>query len=172
MPRPKIKSRYMAGGAAGLALLTAAGAYVSSWEGRRYVPYYDVGNVLTVCDGHTGPDIIKGKRYSDAECDAILHKDLIKHEAGLLACAPEMLKVPDETYIAINSWAFNIGTGAACNSTLIKKHIRAGDIRGACNQLSRWVYVKGEVVRGLQNRRVNGSPERMSERALCLAGLK
>jgi lysozyme len=30
--------------------------------------------VLTVCDGHTGPDIIAGKRYSDAECDAMLAK--------------------------------------------------------------------------------------------------
>lgn len=38
--------------------------------------YYDVVNVLTVCDGHTGKDIIPSKKYSDAECDALLQQDL------------------------------------------------------------------------------------------------
>ncbi|MER9947841.1 hypothetical protein [Mesorhizobium sp. M0047] len=49
-----MKSRYLQTGAAGLALLAAATAYTGSWEGTRYVPYYDVGLVLTVCRGHTG----------------------------------------------------------------------------------------------------------------------
>ena len=45
-------------------------------EGRRYVAYRDVVGVLTVCDGHTGADIISSKRYSDAECNALLKADL------------------------------------------------------------------------------------------------
>jgi lysozyme len=164
----KVKSRYLAG-AAGAVLLAAATAFTSSWEGRRYEAYPDSGGVWTICDGKT-KGVYPGMRATDAQCDAWLREDIIEHEARLLACAPEMLKVPDETYIAINDWAFNVGTGAACSSTLIRK-VKAGDILGACNQLSRWVYVKGAVINGLVNRRVKGSPGRMSERALCLAGL-
>lgn len=46
-------------------------------EGVRYEPYRDVAGVLTVCYGHTGVDIVPGKRYTQAECKAILDKDLI-----------------------------------------------------------------------------------------------
>ncbi|TDW21082.1 lysozyme [Rhizobium azibense] len=165
----KVKSRYLAG-AAGAALLTFGTAYTSSWEGRRLVAYLDSGGVPTICDGHTGPEVRLGMKATDAECDAILRKDILAHESRMLSCAPELLRVPDKSYVAINDWAFNVGTGAACKSTLIDK-VKAGDIRGACEQLSRWVFVKGKVITGLKNRRVTGTPGRISERALCLAGL-
>lgn len=164
-----MKSRYLAGGA-GAALLAFATAYTSHWEGRRYTPYFDVGHVLTVCDGHTGSDIIKDKRYSDAECDALLQKDMIAHEGRMLSCAPELLDTSDDTYVAINDWAFNVGTGAACKSTLIRK-VKAGDVRGACMELSKWVFVKGKVIKGLAVRRIKGDAKWLSERALCLRGL-
>lgn len=35
-------------------------------EGRRYVPYPDIAGVLTVCDGHTGADIVRSKTYTRA----------------------------------------------------------------------------------------------------------
>lgn len=164
----KIKSRYLVG-AAGAALLSFATAYTSSWEGRRYVAYQDSGGVWTICDGHIR-GVKQGMRATDAECDAMLREDILEHEARMLFCAPELRTVPDETYVAINDWGFNVGTAAACNSTLIRK-VKAGDLRGACYELSRWVYVKGKVIKGLQNRRVNGTPGRMSERDLCLSGL-
>ena len=87
----------------------------------------------------------------------------------LVACAPQILDLPDPSYTAINSWAFNVGTGAACRSTLIAK-LKAGDLAGACGELSRWVRVKGQVIKGLVNRRVDGNPGRRSEQALCLEG--
>jgi lysozyme len=79
--------------------------------------------------------------------------------------------VPDDTYNAINDWAFNVGTGAACKSTLIRK-VKAGDIRGACMELSKWVYVKGRVIKGLAVRRIKGDEVNLSERALCLRGIQ
>jgi lysozyme len=169
-----MKSRYLQSGAAGLALLAAATAYTGSWEGTKFKPYYDVGHVLTVCRGHTGPDIIPNKVYTPAECDAITAKDIVAHEQRLLVCAPVLgdeKRVPGPTYVAINDWAFNVGTGAACKSTLIAK-VKAGDLKGACLQLSKWVFVKGEVVKGLLNRRVTGTPGRESEQAMCLRGLR
>lgn len=165
----KLKSRYLAG-AIGAALLASATAYTSSWEGRRLTAYQDSGGVWTICDGHT-KGVTKGMRADNATCDRLLREDLIIHEKQLLACAPELATVPAETYVAINDWAFNVGTGAACKSTLVRL-VKSGDLRGACDQLSRWTRVNGQVVRGLQARRYIGDATRMSERDLCLQGLQ
>lgn len=62
--------------AAGGAMAIAA-ILIPSLEGVEYKPYRDVAGVLTVCYGHTGPDIIPGKTYTRAECNALLDKDLI-----------------------------------------------------------------------------------------------
>ena len=45
-------------------------------EGVSYIPYEDIVGVWTVCHGHTGKDIIPGKTYTEAECKALLNKDL------------------------------------------------------------------------------------------------
>ncbi|WP_042348639.1 glycoside hydrolase family protein, partial [Escherichia coli] len=45
-------------------------------EGVRHNPYKDIVGVWTVCYGHTGKDIIPGKTYTEAECKALLNKDL------------------------------------------------------------------------------------------------
>lgn len=63
-------------------------------EGRVYEPYKDVAGVWTVCDGHTGSDIIKNKRYTDRECDRLLIRDLKPVEKAV----NEMVKVPLNDY--------------------------------------------------------------------------
>ncbi len=45
-------------------------------EGVSYIPYKDIVGVWTVCHGHTGKDIMLGKTYTEAECRALLNKDL------------------------------------------------------------------------------------------------
>lgn len=45
-------------------------------EGVSYIPYKDIVGVWTVCHGHTGKDIMLGKTYTEAECKALLNKDL------------------------------------------------------------------------------------------------
>jgi lysozyme len=167
---PQGRSRYLAGGGA---LLLAAVVYYGSWEGTRYTAYQDSGGVWTICEGLTGPWVHKGLVMTAAECDVKYKAAILEHEAGLLACAPELAdpkRVPDKTYVAINDWAYNVGTGAACKSTLIKL-VKAGDIRGACGQLSKWVYVNGRVLAGLVKRRVTGDVGKISERDLCVAEL-
>lgn len=139
-----------------------ATTFVAPWEGREYVPYYDVGGVLTVCNGHTGADIIKDHVYSDPECDFLLARDV-----QIAAFAVEntiYTKLPDETKAAFISFTFNVGAGNLKSSTLARL-ANTGDLVGACNQLSRWVFVKKRVIQGLINRRI-------SERALCLKGLE
>lgn len=146
----------------------AFGVLIGPWEGREHVPYYDVGGVLTVCDGITGRDVIPGKYYSDEDCDRLVVREVNKHEAALDRCLHA--DVPIETKAAFISFTFNVGSGAACRSTLVRK-ANAGDLVGACNELSRWVFVQGNRVRGLENRRFKGDGSRISERTLCRIGL-
>ncbi|RAP73005.1 phage lysozyme family protein [Candidatus Erwinia dacicola] len=61
----------MGGGA-----IAIAAAIIPSLEGVEHKPYQDVVGVWTVCYGHTGADIIKSKTYTEAECQALLNKDL------------------------------------------------------------------------------------------------
>lgn len=83
-------------------------------------------------------------------------------EAGLNRCIKP--KLHEKTKAALVSWSYNVGVSAACRSTLVAK-MNAGDLIGACNELSKWNKAGGREVRGLTNRRA-------AERALCLEGLR
>ena len=119
-------------------------------EGREYVPYKDVVGIITVCDGHTGNDIIINKRYSDAECDALTKADL---ERIAKQVNPSIKVKTTETQLAaIYSFSYNVGANAFIKSTMLKK-LNAGDYAGACDALKRWVYAGGKKWKGLMNRR-------------------
>lgn len=155
--------------------MTAAGALslkllISPWEGRVYVPYKDPIGVWTVCDGHTGPDIRIGKVYNDTECDALAVEDVNKHEEGFANCVWNYDQLTDHTKAAFISFTYNNGVARACGSTLAKK-VRAGDIKGACYELERWVFAGGRKFQGLMNRRFLGDEYRVSERTMCLIGV-
>ncbi|EOD4079975.1 lysozyme [Yersinia enterocolitica] len=155
---PLMKKIYgvVAGGAMAIAIALVGGS--DGLEGREYMPYRDVVGVLTVCDGHTGKDIIPSKRYSDAECDALLYQDLIP----VFAAIDRIVNVPmsDFRKAALASFGYNVGITAMTNSTMVKK-LNRGDTSGACDELRRWIKAGGKVWKGLVNRRE-------VERELCL----
>lgn len=148
----------VAGGAIAIAGVMLSGK--GGLEGREYDPYFDVAGVLTVCDGHTGKGIIKGKAYTDDECDALLQKDLIP----VKRVVDGAVKVPigEFTRAALYSFTYNVGNTAFLNSTLLRK-LNAGDKQGACNELQRWIMAGGKKWQGLVNRRE-------IEREICLMG--
>ena len=150
-------------GAAGAAAIAVAAPLVMLWEGLERDPYRDIVGVATVCYGHTGN--VENRRYSVAECKALLERDLAKHEQGIRKCLPANL--PVEVRAAFVSTAYNIGTGAFCGSSMAR-HANAGNLPAACASLSRWNKVcpggKCREVRGLTNRRA-------AERKLCESGL-
>lgn len=135
-------------GAIGIATVMVSGK--SGLEGREYTPYRDVVGVISVCDGHTGSDIIWGKRYTDKECEALTRKDLTR----IAAQVDPHIKVPttETQRAAIYSFAYNVGASAAINSTLLKK-LNAKEYAAACEELKRWVYAGGKKWKGLMNRR-------------------
>ncbi len=145
--------------AAALAIAIAAPA-----EGLRQYAYYDPPGILTVCAGHTGPDVVKGKKYSLAACDAFLTDDMRKAVAIVEHCVPGL---PENVLAAFADATFNMGGTIACNKSqsTAARLLAAGDINGACEQLPRWnkARIAGVMVAlpGLTSRREK-------ERNLCL----
>lgn len=131
---------------------------VALWEGDKRTPYEDLAGIMTVCYGHTGPDIVKGKKYTEAECKALLDKDLRKHRMAVHNCTNVPLTYGQ--FDAFTMFAYNVGNNAFCNASLTKK-LNKGDYKGACDGLLQWSYVKGKFVQGLRNRRE-------FERKMCL----
>ena len=149
----------IAGGgiAAAMALATPL---VMQWEGKRNDPYRDIVGVQTVCYGETQA---KMRRYSDAECKAMLQSALKKrYMEPVLKCTPTLADRPYQL-AAASSLAYNIGTSAFCRSTAAKQ-FNARNWREGCKAMGRWVYAGGRVVQGLVNRRA-------AEVRLCLTGL-
>lgn len=64
---------------------------------------------------------------------------------------------------AVISWAFNIGSKAACGSTLVRK-LQAFDYAGACKELLRWDRFQGSVLPGLTKRRQDEYQKCMGEK--------
>ena len=136
-------------------------ASIPADEGMVMRGYRDPVGIPTKCMGDT-TDVIVGKVYSRAECDASMITQLIKHSKPVLACAPGLAGRTNQLWAAI-SWAYNVGTGAFCRSVAAKR-FNAGDMRGGCNALSKPITARGRVLRGLVLRR-------QREVSTCLKGL-
>lgn len=154
----------VAGGSA--AVLAATVAFVAPWEGQRTNAYLDriaSPPVWTVCYGETrgvGP----GDRYTPEQCRDMLRAALAEYRREIERCVPALPQQPDGVQVALTSWTYNVGAGAACRSTLARL-ANAGDWRGACDQLLRWNMAGGRVIPGLTNRRV-------AEHRLCTEALE
>ncbi|MGH8443897.1 MAG: lysozyme, partial [Solimonas sp.] len=123
--------------------------------------YLDPTGIVTICNGHTGPDVQLGQQRSDAECEALAMQDLLAAHADVQRCIRTPLSEAERNAYA--DLAFNIGGARFCASTLVGK-ANAGDRAGACAELSRWDRAGGQRLLGLSRRRA-------AERALCEAGV-
>lgn len=152
------KSRLIAKiGAAAAALAVSV---VAMQEGTVLRTYRDPIGIITACTGHTGPELKMGQTFTHEQCEQMLYGDLLKHVAALDCITAPM---EDGQKAAFLSFSFNVGNGAFCSSTLARK-ANAGDMRGACAELSRWTLAGGKQLPGLVNRRA-------AERKLCEQGL-
>lgn len=147
-----------AGGAIAAALAIAT-PLIAKWEGKRNDPYTDIVGVKTVCYGETR---VQMRRYSDAECTAMLNKAVAEYMQPVIRCAPALANRPYQL-AAATSLAYNIGPAAFCRSTAARR-FNAGDMKGGCKAIAYWNMAGGRVVPGLVNRRAD-------EVRLCMKGL-
>ncbi len=146
----------------GAAVAAMAAALVGGFEGLRQSAYPDPatkGPPWTICYGHT-EGVKPGDRHTVAECKDLLVQDLQKYATGIERCVRAPL--PDGRYVALVSFAYNVGVGAACRSSVVRL-INAGQPRAGCDALLQWNRAAGIVFPGLTRRR-------QAERKLCLEG--
>jgi lysozyme len=132
--------------------------------GPQYLSaYLDAVGVPTACDGITR-GVRMGQTYTDAQCVALLERELVEHAEGVMRCTPALSEPGrDNQRAAAVLLAYNIGVRGWCGSTAARR-FNAGQWRAGCDAFLRWNKAGGRVLRGLTLRR-----ER--ERALCLRGL-
>ena len=107
------------------------------------------GDVPTIGFGST-----EGVKLGDKTNPVAALQRAMRDIAGKETAVKKCVKVPlyQYEYDAYISLAYNIGTGAFCGSTLVKK-LNTGDYTGACNEILRWDRAQGRVVKGLTMRR-------------------
>lgn len=142
--------------AAGLA---AALALVAQFEGLRNQAYLDPVGIPTICYGYT-PGVKLGQVKTTEECKGLLAEQVLVANDAVNRCVAVPLSAGERSAYA--SFVYNLGGRAFCDSTLVRR-LNAGDRRGACAELSRWVNAKGRQLPGLVRRRA-------AERGLCEAG--
>lgn len=159
----RIKARSESGRARLAAIIAAgvlgcAAALIIPWEGEEREAYTDIAGVPTICFGHTAT-ARPGMVATAQQCQDLLKADMLAHLAGIERCIGAELE--PHQWVALLSWAFNVGTGAACGSTLVRMINAGRPPEEWCHQLERWVYAGNKRVQGLANRR-------QAELAVCL----
>jgi lysozyme len=117
------------------------------YRGEAYIPVK--GDVPTIGFGTTA-GVKPGDRIEPVQALVRKLQDVQRFEGALKQC----VRVPlhQYEYDAFMSLAYNIGPGAFCGSTLVRR-LNAGDYTGACNEILRWDRFRGEPLRGLTLRR-------------------
>jgi lysozyme len=132
--------------------INAAGlALIKSFEGCELKAYRDIGGVLTIGYGHTGPDVTADLEITQNEADYLLGQDLLRFENGVNALVTHSIN-PNQ-FAALVSFAYNVGLGALGESRLLA-YVNASNYAAAAGEFHRWVYAgSGEPVAGLVRRR-------------------
>ena len=142
--------KYTRTGIAALALSAAGLVHIAIGEGYREAAYIPVpGDVPTIGFGTTG-GVKLGDKITPPKALERSLEDISKFEGAIKQC----VKVPlyQREFDAYTSLSYNIGSGAFCGSTLVKR-LNAGDYAGACEAILMWDRFKGAPLAGLTKRR-------------------
>ena len=146
---------------AALTLSASALVGLAVHEGYRDTAYIPVkGDVPTIGFGDTH-GVRPGDLTDPVRALIRLHQHAENFQRDLRRCIGDV-PMHQHEWDAIVSWAYNVGTGAACQSTLVRK-LKAQDYAGACAELLRWNKFKGQPLPGLTKRR-------QDEHRLCMGG--
>ena len=101
-------------------LSTAIKKKIKEWEGCRLTAYRCPAGVLTIGYGHTGRDVVPGKRITQAEADALFDADITKF-AATVAPVFAGVTLTGNQFDALVSLSFNIGSLPVKAPTLVSK---------------------------------------------------
>lgn len=129
----------------GLAQLTEA------FESCRLVAYPDVRGVWTIGWGHTGPEVVEGLVWTQAQADVSLLDD--KQRAQDCVNRNVFVPITQGEFDALVDFTFNVGCSAFEKSTMLKL-INGYAFQSAAKEFEKWEYAGGHVVAGLLRRRL------------------
>ena len=118
-------------------------------EGLRLEAYRDAAGVLTIGYGHTR-GVREGDRISAYWAKELLREDVEEVAKNVLSLG---VARTEGQLDALTSFAFNVGFGRLCRSTLLKTIRRRGSRNQIKREFKRWVYADGKRLRGLEKRR-------------------
>jgi lysozyme len=90
------------------------------------------------------------RKWSEVEVDAILAKDVVRFERGVVRYLP--IRLSQNEFDALVSFSFNLGLGVLQRST-IRQALLRGDKTTAIQSLLKYNKAGGKVLKGLDNRR-------------------
>lgn len=117
------------------------------YKDEAYIPVK--GDVPTIGFGKT-QGVKAGDKTTPQRALVDLLADANRHSDGIKRC----IKVPlyQHEFDAYSSLAYNIGMGAFCGSTLVKR-LNVEDYAGACEAVKSWNMFHGKPLAGLTKRR-------------------
>lgn len=129
--------------------LELAKQLIADFEGFRSKAYKCQAGVLTIGYGHT-KGVKEGMTISEDEAEKLLWGDLVRLRNDV---APLIrVGVTEGQFIALLSFAYNVGVGNLKKSTLLRL-LNRGSYSHASEEFAKWIYVKGQPSKGLMNRR-------------------
>lgn len=145
------------------AVIALSTPFIAKWEGLETTAYRDIIGVPTVCYGETR-GVKMGDKYTPEQCYAMLRIAVGEYYSKL---QPYMTNpdIPVGVQASLLELAYNVGVGAAGNSTMMKL-ANQGNYKAACNELRKWVKAGGKTTQGLVNRRADSKVQ------LCMRGLE
>lgn len=129
-------------------------ALIEDAEGCRLAAYPDPGTggaPWTIGVGHTGSDVHPGLVISKEQAEALLRQDLARFEQGVAALVAGHATTQGQ-FDALVSFAFNLGLGALCGSSLLRLH-KAANFNAAASEFAKWTHAAGRMLPGLVRRR-------------------
>lgn len=129
---------------------------IEAFEGCKLKAYQDTGGVWTIGIGTIRyPSGESVKQYDELK-DRNQAVAYMMHELrGIELAVAELVNVPldQHQFDAVVCFAYNCGTGALGNSTLLKKINSQATEKEIESQWMRWVYDNGKIIPGLVRRR-------------------
>ena len=130
---------------------------IKHYEKLELSAYYDGGNVVTIGYGHTG--FLNGRhleitdKITEQQADSLLLQDLVIAEKAVNQLVT--VKLSQNQFDALVSFAFNCGVGNFHMSTLLKC-LNNGSYTAAAEEFKKWVRDnKGQIEAGLVKRRLS-----------------
>lgn len=135
---------------AALSLSAATLVGIALHEGYRDAAYMPTPNDVPTIGFGTTEGVKMGDRITAERALVRLLADATKFEQAVKRCAPvPMYGYEFQAYVSLT---YNIGAGAFCRSTLVRK-LNAGDYEGACREILKWDKQAGKTLPGLTKRR-------------------